>query len=293
MPARSTPGSTVQAALYYSILIQTMVGKRGQAFEEARSLRIHPIPDVDFLPYDVLRWQAEDLRRQIAASTDRAGWRPAALINSMPRSASSYVSSIMSTMLDVPIGRVTLGNHPQRILVEPWLKIFLNGNCVTHDHLVPSTDVLSALERTGVTDLFFQFRDPRETAWSGMQQLGPAAAKPDYLAQLKQEIEYMVGWLGIIDSSPPFRVHLVDYRQVRDDPVAAFSAMLEAIGQRILMEDLKACLAQAHANLSQYNFRRGDSNEWRRELPLDVVDAADRMVPDYVRQFMDRTAEKL
>ena len=274
--------------LYYLLILCILTSRSKEVAQLGIHIGLAPTHDVDLFTYADIAESIRTLRAQREASRGRNGNKPAPLISAMPRSSSSYVSSILSSVLDFPIGRVTIGMNPNRILCETALIDFAAGNCVSHDHLKASPELVGALRRAGIKRIAFQYRDPRETAWSSIQQLHDANANADYIAILRQELQWMTEWLSLIDSGTPFEILLVDYNEVRTNPFAVFSRLLDWFDCGEHRERLIEVLLDATSDLSRFNFKSGDSNNWHRGLSDDAIATANDLIPTRVSAFLDR-----
>ena len=99
------------------------------------SLGLSPGPDHDEYAYEpFLAWR----RTFLAEQRDAIGAaRPAMVIASLPKSASSYITAVTGTLLQVPVCRTAAGHFPHFRVIAPWANQAALGGTVTHEHFIP------------------------------------------------------------------------------------------------------------------------------------------------------------
>ncbi len=282
---------TISAACYYTAYMHFLVDRfqvseerYGRALALCQEIDLPIARDVGFLPYAAFAAEAHALDREIAAGPNAAA--PSILIAAMPKSASSFLSSLVSTATQMPIAQISLGVAFRSAVAPRWLDRFARGGCAIHGHLLASDWNLALLERSGVKDVFVQYRDPREAAWSALksrpQSLDAEAFFDMHLAFLPR---WLAGWLDLRDKGCSFRLHFIDYADIASDPRAVLENILETAGHSHAPAALEKVVEAATGNLHRYNFRRGDRDEWRRMMTPEMVEKADAYIPPSVREF--------
>ena len=127
------------------------------------------------------------------------------MIASLPKSASAYVASVSSLLLEVPVCRISAGQFPNFQVIPGWARQVALGGAVTHEHFGPSTHNLDAIKAAGLRHVAVQIRDPRQTLISYVHidaviEMMPEAAKSEVTDRvgwaLQSYFGQMVRWIG-------------------------------------------------------------------------------------------------
>lgn len=270
-----------EAAYYYAAWLQVAEGQYDLVSEYLSHVPAETMGDVGLLSYQAFRDGSSQIYDQIG-KLDRKG---GILIASMPKSASSYVSSLVSSLTDMPVVRASFGQFPSLVAVPSWLDTLRQFGGVTHDHLLPTSWTEKAIVAAGITDVFIQYRDPRAAAWSAYMQY-PEHSIERFTSHLDWFNEWLHGWLRIWDATPPFRMHFISYDEVRSHPRQVFLSILEICGHEVDCQILDATLVRAADEKHLYNFRSGDPEEWQKMLEPRFIALADTRLSPRVRECL-------
>jgi hypothetical protein len=199
---------------------------------------------------------------------DRARVRgaPSILTNSMPRSASATLATLLSQQFDVPVLRVSVGDFPRYIIVPSWLDMFLGGGAVNHDHFGATSFNLQTLSKTGVRDLFVLIRDPRAAAASAVsfrRSAGGAETglsfEEEVVAALQNSfLPWLNGWITYAaDAGGDVRVHWLFWKDLCERPGYVVNQICKVAG--IANFELRPSDVRE-------NFVTGDDRSWRNNI---------------------------
>lgn len=273
-----------EAAYYYAAWLEIAEDRHDLVVEYISQIPLTISGDIGLCSYPEFRKNTSMLYEQLSMQHNK----PAVLIAAMPKSASSYLSSIVSTLIDMPIVRVTFGQFPKLVVIPDWLKILRQFGGVTHDHLLPTSWTLECIMAAGISDVFVQYRDPRAAAWSAYMQHPEQPEIERFFFALKWFNEWLDGWIKIRDAEPPFRLHFINYDEVRNNPEQVLGLILQVTGYNVAEEMLSVIIDKAAKEKYNYNFRSGNPNEWREMLPYKQVAILDTrsMLTPRVRKFI-------
>jgi hypothetical protein len=198
---------------------------------------------------------------------------PAVMLASMPRSASVALVLTLAGILNAPKFRISIGPFPNPRFVPEWLRRFLRGGAVLHDHFGPSSHNIELLRGNGVHTLHVLIRDPRAAAASYAKHWTKIDPKGGGLERFYKThyIPWLRGWLEADKSGA------IAIRWIRSADVTAGPDSLRAILSSILGADAERFAASiAAASLVHANFVTGDPEAWRagasRELQREMWD---------------------
>lgn len=255
------------AARYYAAWALAGVERFDRVVQHLERLGTPIMPDMSLLVYSDFLEQTQGLAEQLDQRHDT----PSVLIAAMPKSASSYLSSMVSSLADLPIARATFGQYPKLTVIPRWVSSIARGGCTTHDHIPPTEASVARLAEAGIRDLFVQYRDPRAAAWSAAMQQPERARVELFDLHVRWFNDWLDRWLRIREEGAPFNVHLIDYDDVRSRPATVLRRMFAISGINIPDRAIREKVSEAAAALHLYNFRQGDPTEWRRLLPAGTV----------------------
>jgi hypothetical protein len=201
---------------------------------------------------------------------------PPLLIAAMPRSASASLVQNLSRLLDLPVLRLSGGGFPAYTLFPSWVRCFLTGGALTHDHFGITPANVRCLEGQGAGPVFVLARDPRAAAASYVRMAlrGQAdffvAAKPfeEALADacLGSYAPWLRRWLHYDRAAgKKVAVHWITFPEV----ARGLTGVLGRIA--VAFPGHAAALAPLLDPGAAYvpvkaNFVEGDDDAWRREV---------------------------
>lgn len=163
-------------------------------------------------------------------------------------------------------------------------------------HIAPSEENVEVLVKNGINKVLIMYRDPRDIVVSNYYHVLKSnpwkAGDPwyaDYTAMSKEEglshsIELMVddycswvtGWRNIARNNPEIDCLIVQYEELRNDPVEVFKSILSFFAIELDRERFEALMLTAEKKSSRFKAfgqpgsrstkRKGTSGEWRNEL---------------------------
>lgn len=237
----------------------------------ASNINVPISKDLPLVAYSDFCRGATELEARVMASPGKS--LSSCLIASMPKSASSFLSSLVSSCCNFEIVQVQFGDPSVAEINPRWLA-YLNGNGVTtHSHIEATEFNLLRILEAGVKKIVIQYRDPRAAAWSAVQSNGRTdqSAKSS-LARLEAHFgwfnRWLEGWIGVESflADRGVDVLFVNYSDVVDDTYSTLIKLFEFTGHVIPKEIISREITRARANLRNYNFRTGDAGEWSRNL---------------------------
>jgi hypothetical protein len=215
---------------------------------------------------------------EVASSSRAARDRgiPVTPIFAMPKSASSFVTETLRTLLDVPVG-VTSVAH--RLGMRPWISFIARFPISLHDHMYPTPGNLALLETAGVGRVALQIRDPSQLVISNIHHAVKVGGDQELLIKFRDAgpqaaLDYMINRM-----IPGLRNWLLLWRaseiEVIELKFEDFFVNRYGFFRRLL--DFFDVPVQYHSKISgvidsmeifarhegQYNFRLGKLDEWR------------------------------
>lgn len=273
------------AACYYAGIAGTLGGCAVDAEVAFERVPVSIYGDTLHLSYSAFIGEMRALEEAIARQQTLG--KPGFLISALPGSASSYVSAIVSGVAQVPIVRINPGVAASTVAVGAWLRTLAQGGCVTHDHVAATPHTLERIADAGISDIFIQYRDPREAMWSGIARDGGRGGFEMLRRGVIWANRWLDGWLEAAEGAKPFRIHFIDHRTVKTMPEKVFTAIFDAVGYAHDGEELRKRLKRADEKRSDHNFRSADSSEWRKNLTSDEEDVLFRILTPRVRHLVE------
>ena len=209
---------------------------------------------------------------------------PPVIVLSLRKSGSSLVTAILHTGLDLPWCCVA---HRYRRIDPSWLAWLAQGRCVTHDHLVPTPRNISRV-LTSFPNIAVHIRDPRAAAVSlahhNTGKITPDQVEHVYFGHIAPWLD---GWLAAAEDFPQ-RIKLFRYEDLLADPLTYFHSLTEWLGiPDRHFSRIERAISQQMNNRRTNNFRRGDADGWRDEIPTDLTEKLWAHTPLRVRAFFD------
>jgi hypothetical protein len=224
-------------------------------------------------------WQREGIARGI----------PSILISCMPGASGATLVQMISREIGIPFVQLSLGRFPDRFLVPSWLDMFLGGGAVSQDDFPASDFNTGVLRGRDLKHIFVLVRDPRAAAWSSIQ--GDEQKSEPLERRLEREcinrfIPWLQGWTDLSrHGNAPFRVHLLNYRDVRADLAAALRKVAE-----LLQNDHPTLLPYAQYQTVApvpTQFVTGDDHAWRRGVSSEVLHRLWAACTPEIRSLLD------
>lgn len=237
------------------------------------------------------------------------------MIASLPKSASAYVASVSSLLLEVPVCRISAGQFPNFQVIPGWARQVALGGAVTHEHFGPSTHNLDAIKAAGLRHVAVQIRDPRQTLISYVHidaviEMMPEAAKSEVTDRvgwaLQSYFGQMVRWIGdwaeiadlqpaglrsadlqSEDLDPGLEICMVSFEDFVADKARFFCDLWRFFGLPAEIKAVEEALGKlANPAIPGVNFRRGEADEWRRVVTTAQRRAMWELIPpDLAKRF--------
>lgn len=224
-----------------------------------------------------------DVIRKIKANYNEIRKIPGILLNTMPKSGSTYILSTIGKSLNIDILYETIspGCFPTYTLLPDKLKCFMHCSAVTGGHFDASALNLRVLN-TYKPKLILHVRDPRQATLSWAHHVNKLlvdtqnadhymlhAPPEDYLNwSLNQQIDWQIethfkslvcwlqGWVNAIEHAK-FDILLTNHEEMCQDELAFFHKIVDFYGidRRFFKYDPPNLTQQVH-------FRKGETAEW-------------------------------
>lgn len=285
------------AAYYLGCLFATQ-NRFDKAAKYADLIEFDAPPDGnDFLPYDLRQGSRLSLySQQIAIECGR----PSAIIVSLPKSASSLLSTSISSALQIPILNMTLGQGPRSVVVKRWADQVARGGATTHEHFRAEKLNVDILRQSKIGTIWLQVRDPRDVAYSLLRmgrealerdvitQISPFAEEPEQFALVCQSTAgWISNWLAVSEAKlPDLKIKLITYAEVIGDTPGVIRRIF---GDR-LPEDATKWIEEFGDRRGSLpagpNFRRGGGGEWRSIYDARIKDRIWSKMPNSVKSAL-------
>lgn len=230
---------------------------------------------------------------------------PAIFLNTLPRSASIYLTTALRLMLGREFLMVAEIDSIDDPLYEISARLLASGGVVSQAHLPASPHNLELLNRW-FKQLVIHIRDPRQASLSlvylfnqrlqGQRVKFNPAPPVDYPGwQLSEQIdwnleyayprllEWIMGWLRVIDEhSFQGRIYLSRYEDFVAEPERFYQQLLGFYGLCSEMTQLDYKPAVGYLN-----FRKGQPQEWRSIMSPAQQALANRLLPQALKKIFD------
>jgi Sulfotransferase domain len=214
---------------------------------------------------------------------------PSILLTAIPKSGGLFIRTVLAQSLRLEEVGIDSGHFPYSIIMPKPVVEFLNGGQICHNHIDASAANLWYLRQTGIK-LVVHLRDPRPALLSWLHHINTAEAEvrqnpkllwmhpvidfgPSYFdlpmtARLDLIIEHygpvFVGWIEDwlkAESAGGLDMLVTTYEQFLADRSAFMARILNFYG--IPADQYEDKFAWVWDRRAEYNYRRGDNNEWR------------------------------
>lgn len=236
---------------------------------------------------------------------------PSIFFNTLPRSASIFVTTALRVMLRREFLMVAEIDSADNQIYELNTRLFAQGGVITQAHLPASPHNLAIMNRY-LERLVIQIRDPRQAVLSLVylfrrrQQAGPEQLRfsppipADYLdwelpAQIDWNLQHyypilirwIEGWLDVQEQGL-FRGQLLltRYEDFLADATGFYLRLLDFHGLTALSPDL-AGMAAYTPPPGYLNYRKGERDEWREVFSPVQADWATGQLPPRTRRLFE------
>jgi hypothetical protein len=211
---------------------------------------------------------------------------PSILIVSLPRSASAFLSDVLRRLLGMAELRTSFCDPPFTVVFLPWLKAFLRGGAITHEHYAATRENLESLMQAGVKRIFVQVRDPRAAAYSlhtmvKAFDVNPRQPDLDFVTTVRTNADWIEGWLRCREKTN-VEIEFLDYSSVVGDTKAVVERILTAYGLAERANRIGPFLERTPPN-----FARGDNDAWREQCSRDAIEQCWRAIPAAVADLLN------
>ena len=234
---------------------------------------------------------------------------PSMFFVTTPKSGTLYLMRLFTLGLGLRYMQTSLNGFPTDSLDLPKVKAVCAGNCYSMAHLDPSATNLQMLDH-----FFGQFvlhvRDPRQALWSWYHHIEklldqgeeesllrvapmiprgyvnwPISCKLEWQISnhLPNLVRWTENWLSIYDEKK-YDILLCDYEYLVSDAVGYVDCVL-----KYLKIEESEFQSPSIKKSDEIHFRSGDPGEWRKDLPLELVENVNAAVPDAILDRMNWT----
>lgn len=223
---------------------------------------------------------------------------PPVFIVSHPKTASSFIASVVAQGLNVPVSAVSFSH---RQIVLPWMRCFLRGGAVTHDHLWPSVlnkEILSFYK----PKIVIIYRNPKQVVVSNVfhtnkyidqlngNQMGDFLKK-FYKASPVERFDlaidlsipklmvWMLKWYEVYQGRL-IDIEFLSYESFVSDKSAFFDKLAHIFNLPVQAgKSLQKKQQELENQTGMYNMRKKAVDEWREILSPEQQKRIDKMVP--------------
>lgn len=253
------------------------------------------IDGADLLPYDIAQSSRSAFYRQSHAIRKNA---PGALIVSLQKSASAYLSQSISHVLEVPILRSSIGEGAHSLVVSKWASQIAMGGAVTHEHFRAHPTNLECLANSDVKKVWVQIRDPRDATYSNMRMLDVSGKAKDpaheryernFVNLSKLWAEWIAEWVQASeDKMLPFDIEFLTFDEVTADLTNVFERLFQNQITTATANRLERFISDSQkGKIDRRNFRKGVGGDWRDVFSQDAVQKAWENIPGNVRTILE------
>ena len=279
--ANPDPDFIKRAALYYLALLSYELG----GSELSRDIgKIHGPVRPDYPPLE-FGWHQHKLIGLLSHRENAKNAQvPSILIFALQKSASAFLSDLLSQILGSAVVNVDIGDQ---LINEDLLRSFAGGGCVTHNHILPRTQNFELLDKVWDGPVFIQIRHPCEAIWSMYHHVKERIGETEFVtiaATIYPEfVDFIDGWLQASDDDRR-NITFIRYEEISADAGAVVRKIFDRVGiDRRIYENWLA----SNAVPKSANFRKGDPTDWQRNMPHDLQRELIAKTPDSVLALID------
>lgn len=214
------------------------------------------------------------------------GTLPCIFLNTLPKSASVYIHTLLKEGLRGEQGIISLGYFPYDLIDWRLLNEAVNRGMVTQQHVDPSPMNLTLI-KAFLDKIVLHFRDPRQAMLSMYHHINAYRKKAPLVVhnmyppipeeyfdmafseQLDWQItnylpacvKWIEDWFDVVDNDDDLDILVMTYEEFTKDNVAYIHRILDFYGishDRFTMPDIK--------KETGVHFRKGHTSEWRDVL---------------------------
>lgn len=251
------------------------------------SMPVHIGVDAENLPYLEFVRRANESWNQMEQS--KTG-RQSVFLTAMPKSASSFVSQILSMLIRCPVVRCCVGPSPKNVLIEKWVENLKTHVAVTHCHLLADANNTAILARAwGEKALFVQIRPPVESGWSSIASNPSFLYKNDksfgitdptahvFLQAISHAMLFQKSW-SELSQDAALNLQFIEYQNISQTAAESIDLIAKKSGNALSYSDINEMVLKSEKKEGHLNFRKGDQDEWRQNLEPDLVEYIDTIV---------------
>ena len=223
---------------------------------------------------------------------------------SMPKSASSSFSYLLSDLLDIPVGRCSYPGSMTGHVIPIWTNLLAQGGASTHEHFSASPENVSALKAAGIEKIAVQLRDPRQSfhsmmhhqrkSMNEMRDSGIASEQElnlidedfeIYSAQHQDYYNELIAWTESwvrVEKQGTLKVHFVEYKdfvQNKEKALMEICTFFNVPGDLAAIQNI---VLSRDGNNKWPNFRSGKAEEWQRSYSKSFQDTLNMKLPTYL-----------
>jgi hypothetical protein len=219
----------------------------------------------------------------VRGRTARDHFIPPMPIFAYTKTGSSFLTMILSDLMDVPWGVASLNYE---IAVRSWLSFAARFPFSLHDHMLPTQQNIDLLHRAGICKVVLHVRDPRQVVVSlahhvllyrgapGNQHLERVFDEYGFDALLDrmtpwaaQNREWLTGWKSLTRKKG-IQLLITKYESMLENKERFFSDILDNFDAPSTLHDRLAQSLSRRKRLKQGEamFRNGKADEWKKVL---------------------------
>ncbi len=212
---------------------------------------------------------------------------PSIFLSSMPRAASASLVLTISNYLQVPVFRVSVGSLPYFQLVDCFVKRFVRGGGLLHDHFTAWDYNLKILSDNNINDVLVLVRDPRAAAASlGVMRNthygDPTTEKLILDNYRKAYLPWLRNWIEA-DTQGKVKVHWIRSSDVTRD-AESFTAVMARIFEVAGIPEPKGGLGTVE--IQSANFVTGKADAWKEHVSEDAQKIMLEEMPSEMRDML-------
>jgi hypothetical protein len=288
---------------YYMACFCCRICDLSKASEYAESFNSYAsIDGTDMLPFDILHVSTMARYEQIHAIRQN---KSGAMIISLPKAASAFLSQSVSEVIEVPILRSSIGEGLNSVVHTRWSNQIAEGGAITHEHYRPISENVDALSAASVKDLWVLIRDPREAAHSlnGMVvHFKNTMYATEYSDADKNDIReeefvrnyaklsrWAHEWVELSERDDlPYKIHFLSYDEVTMNLPDVFERIFGEYVNAEVLERLTTFQNNWRSRtIERRNFRSGRRKEWEAAYKESSIRRANESISDRVRTLLN------
>jgi hypothetical protein len=224
-----------------------------------------------------------------------------------PKTASSFIATVLAQGLDIPACTVTIWNQERqlrRIVVPAWLRCLLLGGTVTHEHLGPFKENIEQL-CTYQPNIIVHLRDPKQIVISHIHHIKKFASQNRNITEAQQwyldkdvsqsidstteklvpfYMEWALQWYRVSQDND-LDLQFTSYEQFMEDKDMFFERIADIFSiPPEKLKQLKETQKKLDGHKGLYNIRSKRTDEWSEVMTRKQQERVDELTP---REFHD------